>query len=70
MSELTNKKEIRYLGRDFSTLRDNLTNFAKVYFPQTYRNFNESSVGMMFIEMSAYVGDVLSYYIDNSLKES
>lgn len=70
MSELTNKKEIRYLGRDFSTLRDNLTNFAKVYFPQTYKNFNESSVGQMFIEMSAYVGDVLSYYIDNSLKES
>ncbi len=64
------KKEVRYLGRDFSDLRTDLTNFAKVYFPNTYKNFNETSVGMMFIEMASYVGDVLSYYTDNSLKES
>jgi len=63
-------KEVRYLGRDFSELREGLTNFAKVYFPGTYKNFNESSVGMMFLEMASYVGDVLSYYTDNSLKES
>jgi len=64
------KKEVRYLGRDFSGLRDDLMNFSKVYFPHTYKNFNESSVGMMFIEMASYVGDVLSYYTDNALKES
>jgi len=63
-------KEIRYLGRDFNDFRNNLINFAKVYFPTVYKNFNESSVGMMFIEMAAYVGDTLSYYIDSSLKES
>jgi hypothetical protein len=63
-------KEIRYLGRDFNDYRTNLINFAKVYFPTVYKNFNESSVGMMFIEMASYVGDSLSYYIDNSLKES
>jgi hypothetical protein len=63
-------KEVRYLGRDFNDYRNNLINFAKVYFPTVYKNFNESSVGMMFIEMASYVGDSLSYYIDNSLKES
>ena len=25
---------------------------------------------MMFIEMASYVGDVLSYYVDNQFKES
>lgn len=64
------RKEIRYLGRDFANLRDGLMNFTKVYFPNTYRNFNESSVGMLFIELASYVGDVLSYYTDSSLKES
>ena len=64
------KKEVRYMGRDFSGFRDDLMNFAKVYFPATYKNFNESSVGTMFIEMASYVGDVLSYYTDNALKES
>jgi len=63
------KKEIRYLGRDFATFRENLINFAKVYFPSTYNDFNESSPGMMFIEMASYVGDVLSYYIDTQMKE-
>ncbi len=70
MAEVSKNREVRYLGRDFPALRNNLINYAKNYFPAVYRNFNESSVGMMFIEMAAYVGDVLSYYTDQSLKEN
>ena len=70
----TNKKsiskEIRYLGRDFTSIRQNLIEFAKSYFPSTYNDFNESSPGMMFIEMASYVGDVLNYYVDNQFRES
>jgi len=70
----TNKKsiskEIRYLGRDFTAIRQNLVEFAKSYFPNTYNDFNEASPGMMFIEMAAYVGDVLNYYVDNQFRES
>ena len=50
--------------------RGNLIEFAKTYFPKTYSDFNESSPGMMFIEMASYVGDSLSYYVDDTLKES
>lgn len=64
------KKDIRYLSRDFSSLKQNLIDFAKNYFPNTYQDFNETSPGMMFLEMSAYVGDVLSYYTDVTLQES
>lgn len=64
------KREVKYLNRDFSQFRNNLINFAKVYFPSTYNDFNESDPGMMFIEMASYVGDVLSYYTDKQLKES
>jgi hypothetical protein len=63
-------KEVNYLNKDFSDFRDNLIDFAKQYFPNTYNDFNESSPGMMFIEMAAYVGDVLSYYIDSQFRES
>ena len=63
-------KEVRYLNKDFSSFKANLVEFAKVYFPKTYNDFNEASPGMMFIEMASYVGDVLSYYIDNQFKES
>ena len=62
------KKEVRYLNKDFGNFRSDLIEFAKTYFPNNYNDFNEASPGMMFIEMAAYVGDVLSYYIDNQFK--
>lgn len=68
MAELV-KKEVKYLNKDFGQFRSNLISFAKNYFPNTYNDFNESSPGMMFIEMSAYVGDVLSFYADTQLRE-
>ena len=63
-------RDLKYLNKDFSSFRQNLVNYAKNYFPDIYNDFNESSPGMMFIEMASYVGDVLSYYIDNQMKES
>ena len=65
-----NSKDIRYINRDFSQLRDALINFAKVYYPNTYKDFSPSAPGMMFIEQAAYVGDVLSYYTDYIFKET
>jgi len=64
------KKDIRYLNKDFDQFRANLVEFTRQYFPQTYNDFNESSPGMMFMEMASYIGDVLSYYTDSQLKES
>ena len=63
-------KDIKYLNKDFVSFRENLIEYAKTYFPKTYSDFNESSPGMMFIEMASYVGDSLSYYVDDTLKES
>lgn len=63
-------REVPYLGRDFNSLKAGLIEFTKNYYPNTYNDFNESSPGMMFLEMAAYVGDVLSYYVDSQLKES
>ena len=65
-----NVKEVNYLVKNFSEFRQNLIDFTKSYYPSTYTDFNEASPGMMFIEMAAYVGDVLSFYIDNSFREN
>ena len=64
------KKEVNYLGRDFTDIRENLIEFAKTYFPNQYNDFNEASPGMMFVEMAAYVGDTLNYYLDNQFRET
>ena len=63
-------KDIKYIGKDFPTLRKNLVDFAKTYYPTTFNDFNEASPGMMFLETTAYVGDVLSFYLDKQFKES
>jgi hypothetical protein len=65
-----NFKDVSYLAKNFSEYRQNLIEFAKSYYPDTYNDFNEASPGMMFIEMAAYVGDVMSFYIDNQFKEN
>ena len=62
--------DLKYLNKDFEGFRGDLINYAKNYFPDVYNDFNEASPGMMFIEMAAYVGDVLSYYVDVQMKES
>jgi len=70
-NNFTNRgKDIKYLNKDFSAFRDNLIEFSKTYFPKTNTDFTEASPGMMFIEMASYIGDVLSYYIDDTFKES
>lgn len=64
------QKDIKYFGRDFNSLKQGLIDFARTYYPNTYNDFNEASPGMMFLEMAAYVGDVLNYYVDSQFKES
>ncbi len=61
---------INYTSKDFSTIKADLIEYTKAYFPDTYKDFNETSPGMMLIELASYVGDVLSYYIDYNYKES
>ena len=63
------ESNVNYLNKDFGALKTSLMNYAKSYFPDTYRDFNETSPGMMLLEMNAYVGDVLSFYIDQQYKE-
>lgn len=63
-------RDIRYIDRNFDTIRNNLINYSKTYFPNTFNDFTETSTGMLFMEMAAYVGDVLSFYLDNQIQET
>jgi len=64
------KRDIRYTDRDFNSIRNQLIQYSKTYFPDTFNDFTESSTGMLFIEMAAYVGDVMSLYLDNQVQET
>ena len=64
------RRNIQYINKDFTELRASLVNYARTYFPTTYNDFSPSSPGMMFMEMAAYVGDVMSFYLDNQIQET
>ena len=63
-------KAVTYLDRNYSQLKEQLIDFAKIYYPNTANDFSEGSPGMMFLEMAAYVGDVLSFYTDTQVQET
>jgi hypothetical protein len=64
------RRNISYINKDFTELRASLVDYARTYFPTTYNDFSPASPGMMFMEMAAYVGDVLAFYLDNQLQET
>jgi len=69
---MTNKKSppITYTNRDFESIKQDLVNYAKIYYPEVYKDFNEASFGSLLFDMIAYVGDNLSFYLDYQLNET
>jgi len=70
VSNKTQDKDVKYLNKDFNSYKNQLMEFAEVYFPDNFNDFSEGNPGMMFLEMAAYVGDVLSFYTDTQLRET
>ena len=66
----TSKRDINYINRNFSDIKNRLIEFSKTYFPNTYNDFSPTSPGMMFMEQAAYVSDIMSFYLDNQLQET
>ena len=70
VSNKTQDKDVKYLNKDYNSFKSRLIDFAKIYFPNNWNAFSEGNPGMMFLEMAAYVGDVLSFYTDTQLREN
>ena len=67
---MKNKKLIRYTSRDFDSIKSDLVDHAKRYYPNSYNDFREGSFGSLMFDSVAYVGDILSFYLDYQVNES
>ena len=66
-----NKKvPIKYTSRSFNTIKEDLVNYVKRYYPDTYKDFNKASFGSLVLDTVAYTGDILSFYLDYQANES
>ena len=63
-------RPIDYTSRDFASIRRDLETYAKRYYPDTYKDFNEASFGSLMLDTVAYIGDILSFYLDYQTNES
>ena len=63
-------KPVKYASKEFNTIKEQLVNYAKTYYPNTYKDFNEASFGSLMLDTVAYIGDMLSFYIDYQSNES
>jgi hypothetical protein len=61
---------IKYTSRDFESIKEDLVQHAKRYYPDGFRDFSEASFGSMILDTVAYTGDILSYYLDYHVNES
>lgn len=63
-------KEVKYLDRDFDSIKNSLKEFISVYYPDTYKDFSDASAGMMMVDLFSYITDVLSFYQDVQFSET
>ncbi len=63
-------KKIDYNARNFADVRQQLIEFIQKYYPETFSDFNDASVGMMLLELNAAVGDMLSFHTDRMFNET
>lgn len=61
---------INFAATDFATLRQSLVDYAKTVYPEDYKYFVESDLGMMFLELTAYMGAVMSMKADMLANEN
>ena len=64
------KPAIKYTSREFDTIKQDFVQYARRYYPEVYRDFNEASFGSLMLDTVSYVGDVLSFYLDYQVNES
>ncbi len=64
------KTPIKYTSREFDSIKNDLIEHAKRYYPDTFKDFNEASFGALMLDTVAYIGDILSFYLDYQVNES
>ena len=70
MSAKKNYPLIKYTSRDFNTIKEDLVDYAKRYYPNTFQDFSEAGFGSLMLDTVSYIGDILSFYLDYSVNET
>ena len=62
--------QVDFTARDFNSIKDALVGHVQNFFPNDFQDFTESNLGIVILELVAYVGDQLSFYLDRQANEA
>ena len=68
--EVQKQKEVSYSNKDFKSLKNDLKRYMLTHFSDNMVDFSDASMGGMLVDLGAYVGDVLTYYLDHQFNEN
>jgi hypothetical protein len=67
--KIKKQKNLSYLQKDFESFREELVLYARQYYPDKIYDFSDSSLAGLFVDIAAYVGDSMTYYLDHQFNE-
>lgn len=66
---LKSVRQRRYLNKEFDAFRQDLVEYAQTYYGDKIVDLSEASMGGLLMDMPAYIGDSLSFYLDHQFSE-
>lgn len=69
-TNLTRERNSKKLSKDYESIKRDLIEHLRIFFPDTISDFNESSVGMMLVELMAFTSDNFHFYLDKQFNET
>ncbi len=62
--------QVNFNSFDYNTIKESLLDYVKLYFPEDFNDYIESSEFIAILEIFAYVGELLAYRLDLNAHEN
>ena len=63
-------QSINFAAFDYNTVKQSLLDYMKLYFPETFNDYIESSEFVAIVEIFAYVAELMAYRLDINAHEN
>lgn len=63
-------QNVNFAAFDYNTVKQSLLDYIKLYFPETFNDFIESSEFIAIIEIFAYIAELIAYRLDVNAHEN
>jgi len=63
-------QQVNFNAFDFTSIKQSLIDYMKLYFPEDFNDYIESSEFIALLELFAYVGELLAYRLDLDAHEN